>query len=76
METKLKKILASILQIDSDDLTEHSSMATILSWDSLKQMVIISSLEEEFGIEFDEDDWMNLNSYQKLSTKLTDLLNK
>jgi acyl carrier protein len=66
MEERLKKMLAVILEIGEDQIDQKTSDATVDGWDSLKQMNIIVSVEEEFDIQFDEEEAILSKSYQSL----------
>lgn len=66
MENKLKIILAAVLEVDINKINENSSVETIANWDSLKQMNIIVALEEEFNVEFNEEEIILLNNYQSI----------
>lgn len=66
MQNKLKKIIANVLQINEKNIDENTSMDTVESWDSLNQMKIVISIEEQFRIEFDEDEIVTLNSYASI----------
>ncbi|MGA3086469.1 MAG: acyl carrier protein [Thermodesulfobacteriota bacterium] len=50
MEQKLKRIIANVLNIREDEIDDDSSMETVESWDSLKHIELVVSLEEEFEI--------------------------
>ena len=43
-------------------------------WDSLKQMELIFAFEEEFGIEFTENDMAGLDSRAKFTARIMELL--
>ena len=66
MEDKIKKILAVMLNLDKEIINENSSSSNIENWDSLKQMNITVALEDEFGIEFEDDEISQLNSYMNI----------
>ena len=66
MENKLKELLATVLEKNISDIDKNSSAATIDDWDSLRQMNIIVAIEEEFNIEFDEEETVLLNSFELL----------
>ena len=66
MEDKLKKLLAVSLGVDEGLIDENASAETIDGWDSLKQMNIIVAVEEEFNIQFDEEESILSDSYQSL----------
>ena len=47
--------MSSVLGISEDLINENSSPDTIDSWDSLKHMSLVVALEEEFKIEFTDE---------------------
>jgi acyl carrier protein len=55
-EEKFFSILSALLSQPRDQLSLESSRDTIPQWDSLKQIHLVMALEEEFGIEFDDDE--------------------
>lgn len=59
---KLFAILSSLLNVPRDQLGLESSKETIQQWDSLKHMHLVMALEEEFGIEFDDNEVAHLSS--------------
>jgi acyl carrier protein len=75
MENKLKQIIAAVLGVGIEDIKHDSSSDTIENWDSLKQMNLVAAVEEEFGVEFDDEEIVLLNSYslllESLKNKLT-----
>lgn len=52
---KVKEIIADELGISEDEITMETSFED-LGADSLDLFQIINTLEEEFGVEFDNDD--------------------
>ena len=55
METKIKQIIADVLNINVEELTGNSSPENIDTWDSLNQMNIIVALEENFNFQFTDE---------------------
>lgn len=53
---KIREIIAEQLGIDADTITMESSFVDDLGADSLDIVSLIMAMEEEFGIEFAEDD--------------------
>ncbi|MBE6011234.1 acyl carrier protein [Anaeropeptidivorans aminofermentans] len=53
---KIRAIIAEQLGIDESKITEDTSFSDDLGADSLDVFQIISELEDEFGVEFDNDD--------------------
>lgn len=66
MEEKLKKLLAVLLEVDEQNFDESSSAKTVNKWDSLMQMNIIVAIEEEFDIEFSEEESILADNYLSL----------
>jgi acyl carrier protein len=66
MKDKLRTIIADILEVEPELIKEGSSADTMEGWDSFKQMNMIVAIEEEFGIEFDEEESILANSYDDL----------
>jgi len=71
---KVFAILSSLLNVPRDQLGLESSKETIRQWDSLKHMHLIMALEEEFGIEFDDNEVSNLSSAAALLDSISSKL--
>lgn len=52
---KVREILAAQLDIDQDKITEATNIAEDLGADSLDVVELMMSVEEEFGINIDEE---------------------
>ena len=63
MEERIKGVMSSVFNVPKGEILSDSSTNTINSWDSLKHMDLIIGLEEEFDIEFDDEDIGNLLNY-------------
>ena len=48
---EVRKVLASVLKIEEQEIALDASMDTVEAWDSLRQLTFILVLEDEFGIE-------------------------
>ena len=70
----LKSVLASVLEVDADQIDDASSMDTIESWDSLRQMNLVLALEEAFALSIPDDDAANATSYKLLVLVLDEQL--
>jgi acyl carrier protein len=62
---KYQEAFASALNIDIADVNEKLAYGTIPSWDSIGQMILVSSIEDAFNIEFNPTDILAFDSYQK-----------
>jgi acyl carrier protein len=74
MDDRIKKTMAAVFGVGESKIEEDSSPDTIESWDSLKHISLVVALEEEFGVEFDEDDIMNMMNYKLIRMLINDKL--
>ena len=56
MKNKVKKIIASVFNLEVDSIKDDASPDNVLDWDSLNHMNLIVSLEEEFKIRFTDEE--------------------
>lgn len=73
-QTLVRKVIASVLEVDSSRISDDSSMDTIASWDSLRQMNLILALEECFSVSIPDDDAANATSYKLIVMVLEEQL--
>lgn len=66
MDSKIKTIMSIILDIPKNEINESTSIETLKTWDSLKQMNLVVALEEEFSIEFSDDEIVILDSFNNI----------
>jgi acyl carrier protein len=45
----------------------NASAASLAGWDSVAHVTLLSALSEEFGFDFDIDDFEELTSYSKIT---------
>ena len=63
MEERIKGVMSSVFNVPKGEIQSDASPDTINSWDSLRHMDLIIGLEEEFDIEFDDENIGNLLNY-------------
>jgi len=56
IEERIKNVMSAVLEIAVDKFDEDSSPDNIESWGSLNHMKLVVSLEEEFNVQFTDDD--------------------
>jgi acyl carrier protein len=56
MSEKLYGIIAKVMDISIDEITDNSSPETIPSWDSFNSYILLDELESEFKTEFTLDE--------------------
>ena len=75
MELQVKEIIARVLNLDSAVITDELSSGDIPEWDSVGNLAIISTIEQELGIEFPLEDLFDLTSFQSIVDKVNQLSN-
>lgn len=75
MEARIKQVMASVLRTDISKIDENASPETIEMWDSLNHMNLILALEEEFGVEFENEEIVNMLNYKLIYLTLDEKLN-
>lgn len=53
-------IIAKVLEVSVDNISEDTAIGDIESWDSLRQIAIISALEERYGFQFEPETIMDM----------------
>lgn len=74
MENRIKKVMSDVFNIDIESINNNSSPDNIENWDSLKHMNLIVALEEEFGVEFDDNDIENLLNFQLINLTIKEYI--
>ena len=57
---RIKSVLANVLQIDEDSVTDETSPETVESWDSFNVLLLISECEKMFNMSFNLDEVMEV----------------
>ena len=66
LEIKTKSIFSSVFEVLDEEILMTSSSDSIESWDSLNHINLILALEEEFNIEFSDEQIENSTKRNKL----------
>jgi len=64
LQERIKQIMADVFDVEQDGIKDDASPDTVSNWDSLRHMNLIESLEEEFAIEFTEDQIVEMMNYK------------
>lgn len=75
IEQKAKQIIAEVLEVNEIQLTPEVGIGDIDSWDSVRQLIIITSLEESFDISFPEDVLFELTNIETILAQIEAILN-
>ena len=74
-ESTLTEIISKVLLLDKNELTDDLKRGDYEPWDSMAHLVLISEIENEFGIFFEDDEvvdiWTVADIRNLLSTKIS-----
>ena len=74
MKQRVLKVFSQVMEIPVEKINEDSSPDTIAEWDSLKHMNLILALEEEFGVQFGDEEIVEMLSIELILNTLKKLL--
>ena len=67
---KLKNIFCEVFSVEPSSLNEDFDKDNIDGWDSVHQLSLTSSVEDEFDIMLDAEDILEFTSYEKVKSIL------
>ena len=70
MDNKLSPLIAEVLHIPLEKVSNDLTMSEVESWDSLHHMNLIASLEQTYGIDFTFDEIVVMQSVQEIKRVL------
>ncbi len=73
IESRVKEIIARVLNVSLDRVTNELSSGDIPEWDSVGNLAIISTIEQEMEVEFPLEDLFDLTSVQTIIDEVTQL---
>ena len=73
LKEEIKNTIAEILEMPAADLTFEMEMEDVDSWDSMRNVMILSTLEEKYNIIFPDDDIFALTSIGALAEEVAKL---
>lgn len=74
MESQVKEIIARVLNVDLDIISNDLSSGDIPEWDSVGNLAIISTLEQELDVEFPLEDLFDLTSVKSIVDEVNKLI--
>lgn len=75
MDVEIKRIIARVLNVDPKRITDELCSGDIPEWDSVGNLAIISTLEQELEIEFPLEVLFDLNSVRAIIDEVNRLKN-
>lgn len=67
---KLNKIFCEVFSVEEAALNNNFNKCTVDSWDSVHQLSLTSSVEDEFDIMLDAEDILEFTSYDNAKAVL------
>jgi acyl carrier protein len=64
LDVQVRNVMAKVLKIAPEQITDDTAPGTIKGWDSLRHMTLVTALEDEFDIEFDDEEFEQLVSFR------------
>jgi acyl carrier protein len=63
---RVRELLAQVLEVQPSSIGPESSPATIASWTSLNHLMLVSQIENEFGVVFSNEQIRDLVSFDQI----------
>lgn len=60
IKDKVFEIIANVLNVNASEITLDSTVGDFPSWDSLGQLNILQSVQDEFEVEFEPEEMMDI----------------
>ena len=74
MDERIKQIMSAVFEVPANEINESSSTDNVYQWDSIRHLNLVVSLEEEFEIEFEEEEIINLLNFELIKEIVTSKL--
>jgi len=74
LEEKVKELFAVILKVSTSQITDETRPADLPRWDSLQHLILVSGFEEEFNLDIDPDEAVEM--YKDFQTFRSIILKK
>jgi acyl carrier protein len=62
MDEKIRDLFAALLQVAPDLVEDRTSPASMERWDSMRHLIVVAGFEEEFGIDVDPEEAVEMFS--------------
>jgi len=74
VKDRVRTVLANVLGVDENTITDQTTSSDIEQWDSILHLSLVLSLEEEFQVEFQEEQIGEITSFSKIVDALGSVL--
>ena len=66
MNERLKNIMANVFGIEVEEINEMTSVDNCEQWDSFQHMSLLVAIEEEFGLNLDDDEVLRMRDFASI----------
>ena len=66
VEDKIRELFAAMLQVPASAITDATTPEAVERWDSMQHLILVSGFEEEFGIDVDPEEAVDM--YEDFAT--------
>jgi acyl carrier protein len=56
MDERIRELFAALMQVAPAEVSDETTPAKLERWDSLNHMITVSAFEEEFGLDLDPEE--------------------
>jgi len=74
IESKVRGVLADVFGLDAAEIGSDTSADTIEAWDSLQHLTVVLALEEEFDIQFTDEETVAVVSFDLIAATVAEKL--
>ena len=71
IKIKVIDVISNVFNIEKSKINQKMNSDNVDGWDSLKHMNLIIALEEEFNINFQDFEIIQINSFKKIIEVIT-----
>lgn len=72
IKDRVFEVMVDVFQVSPEKITDTTAPGVLEEWDSLKHMLLLLALEEEFEVRFTDDEMAECDS----AAKIVEVLNK
>jgi acyl carrier protein len=73
--SRVKKVIAQVLEMSESDVTDDANFIFDLGADSMQSLQLVAAFEEEFEIEMEEDEALGVQSVSEAVEYIGNLVN-
>jgi acyl carrier protein len=66
VDERIRELFATLLQVSPDVIHDGARPGTVVGWDSMQHLILVSGFEEEFGIDVDPEEAVDM--YENFAT--------